>query len=110
MNKPDRIALRRGTRIVADTVLGYVILAAGIVLLVTPGPGILVVIAGLALLARHYRFADRLRRAAMRRISDAGMQLRARRSAGQSRWPRRRASPGEQLRNERSDGEDVEAA
>ena len=53
MNRPDRASLRRGTRVVADTLLGYVILAAGLVLLVTPGPGLLLVVAGLALLARH---------------------------------------------------------
>ena len=104
MNKPDRAALRRGTRVVADTLLGYVILAVGLVMLVTPGPGILVVIAGLALLARHYLFADRLKRAAMNRINGAGTRLRKRPPGERGR--RRRAEP----RAEPGDGKDIEAA
>ena len=47
------------------TVLGFVVLLAGLIMLVTPGPGVLVVLAGLALLAREYvwaeRFLDRMR-------------------------------------------------
>ena len=105
MNPLDRARLRRGTRVVADTLLGYVILAAGIVMFVTPGPGLLAVIAGLALLARHYRFADRLRRAAMNRINDAGVRLRTNRS--RRTWSRGRRK--ERL-DEPGDGKDAEAA
>ena len=90
MNRPDRASLRRGTRVVADTLLGYVILAAGLVLLVTPGPGLLLVIAGLALLARHYRFADRLKRVAVARFNEAGANLRARQA--EARRGRRRST------------------
>ncbi|HSK22533.1 MAG TPA: PGPGW domain-containing protein [Egicoccus sp.] len=70
--------LRRSTRLVADTVLGYVLLGLGLVMLVTPGPGIVAMIAGLAVLGRHYRWAHRLRGMAMGRVHDAGTAVRAR--------------------------------
>lgn len=41
-------------------VVGGLITALGLVLLVLPGPGILVVLAGLAILASEFRFARRL--------------------------------------------------
>ena len=58
--------------------LGFTALAVGIVLLVTPGPGLVVIIAGLAILAHQFAWAAtaldkvktraaRARRAAMRR-------------------------------------------
>lgn len=70
--------LLRSTRLVADTVLGYVLVGLGLVMLVTPGPGIVAIIAGLAVLGRHYRWAHRLRGTAMGRVHDAGTALRAR--------------------------------
>jgi uncharacterized protein (TIGR02611 family) len=66
---------------VAETVIGYVLLAAGIVMLVTPGPGIVTIVAGLAVLSRHYRWAERLKRAALARIRDSRTALQARRTA-----------------------------
>jgi uncharacterized protein (TIGR02611 family) len=71
----------RGTRLVAETVIGYVLLAAGIVMLVTPGPGIVTIVAGLAVLSRHYRWAERLKRSALGRIRDSRTALQARRTA-----------------------------
>ena len=58
--------------------LGFIVLAVGVVLLVTPGPGLLVIIAGLAILAHEFEWAAtalgkakaraaQARRAAMRR-------------------------------------------
>jgi len=58
--------------------LGFTVLAVGVVLLVTPGPGLLVMIAGLAILAHEFAWAEtalekakaraaQARRAAMRR-------------------------------------------
>ena len=52
--------LTRGARRIAVLVVGLVLLAAGIVLLVLPGPGLLVTMAGLALLATEYEWARRL--------------------------------------------------
>jgi hypothetical protein len=73
--------MRRGSRLVAETVVGYVLVAAGVVMLVTPGPGIVAIVAGLAVLARHYHWADRLARAVRARIRDTATEIRARRTA-----------------------------
>lgn len=39
--------------------LGFTVLAAGLIMLVTPGPGLLVIIAGLAILAHEFAWAGR---------------------------------------------------
>ena len=44
-------------RKVFTTTLGFVLLIVGLVLCFTPGPGLLVVAAGLAVLARDYAWA-----------------------------------------------------
>jgi uncharacterized protein (TIGR02611 family) len=54
-----RFIARSGKRI-AVTVAGFVLLVAGIVMMVTPGPGILLIIAGLAVLATEYVWAERM--------------------------------------------------
>src|SRR5215216_3573582 len=41
-------------------VLGWVLVAVGIALLVLPGPGLLALVAGTALLAPHYHWARRI--------------------------------------------------
>ncbi len=40
--------------------VGGLVMAGGLVLMVLPGPGVLVVLAGLAILASEFRFARRL--------------------------------------------------
>ncbi|MET0469159.1 MAG: PGPGW domain-containing protein [Aeromicrobium sp.] len=40
--------------------LGWILVVLGIFMLVLPGPGLLGMFAGIALLARHYTWADRL--------------------------------------------------
>lgn len=42
-------------------VVGWVILLAGIAMLVLPGPGLLVIIAGLSVLAIEFAWAEKLR-------------------------------------------------
>ena len=42
-------------------VAGWLLVAAGVVLLVLPGPGIVVILAGLGLLSRELEWARRLR-------------------------------------------------
>ncbi|WP_205712217.1 PGPGW domain-containing protein [Euzebya rosea] len=51
--------MQLAARRVAVTVVGGVVLAAGLVMLVTPGPGLLGIVAGLAILAREYTWAGR---------------------------------------------------
>lgn len=48
---------RSGKRI-AVTIAGFAVLLAGLVMMVTPGPGILGIIAGLAILATEYAWAE----------------------------------------------------
>ncbi len=49
----------RNTLRIGITVVGSLVTIAGLIMLVTPGPGILVVIAGLALLAKEYVWAEK---------------------------------------------------
>jgi uncharacterized protein (TIGR02611 family) len=49
---------RNGKRI-AVTIAGFILVIAGLAMLVLPGPGILVVIVGLAILATEYVWAQR---------------------------------------------------
>lgn len=52
---------RRGViRRVGTIVLGFVVLVGGIIMMALPGPGILTVIAGLAILAQELAWAERL--------------------------------------------------
>ena len=53
-----RFMVRSGKRI-AVTVLGLLLLLVGLVMMVTPGPGILLIFAGLAVLATEYVWAER---------------------------------------------------
>jgi hypothetical protein len=50
---------RSGKRI-AVTVIGFAALIAGGIMMVTPGPGVLVIVAGLAILATEWAWAERL--------------------------------------------------
>ncbi|HEX9123076.1 MAG TPA: PGPGW domain-containing protein [Actinomycetota bacterium] len=53
-----RFILRNGKRI-GVTVVGLILLLAGLVMMVTPGPGLLLIVAGLAVLATEYVWAER---------------------------------------------------
>jgi hypothetical protein len=44
----------------SSEVLGWVLVAVGLALLVLPGPGLLALVAGIALLAPHYAWARRI--------------------------------------------------
>ena len=54
-----RFMMRNGKRI-GVTVAGLVLLAAGLAMMVLPGPGVLVIVAGLAVLATEYVWAQRM--------------------------------------------------
>jgi uncharacterized protein (TIGR02611 family) len=65
--------LARGARRIAVLVVGLVLLVAGVLMLVLPGPGVLVTMAGLAVLATEFDWARRLLarvRQHARRLSD----------------------------------------
>lgn len=53
-----RFIFRNGKRI-AVTVVGGVLLLLGLVMMFTPGPGIVLIVAGLAVLASEYVWAQR---------------------------------------------------
>lgn len=64
--------LRRISSVVAVSVTGTVLIVAGVIMLVTPGPGLLAIAAGLAVWAKEFRWArrllDRARHAIARRL------------------------------------------
>jgi hypothetical protein len=61
---------RNGKR-VAVTIAGFVVLIAGAAMLVLPGPGIVVILAGLAILGTEYVWAQRLLRIAKEKATQA---------------------------------------
>jgi uncharacterized protein (TIGR02611 family) len=61
---------RNGRRI-GITIAGFLVVLVGIVLIPLPGPGWLIVFAGLAILAREYVWAERLLNQAKRRVGQA---------------------------------------
>jgi putative transmembrane protein PGPGW len=61
---------RNGKRI-AVTIAGFVVVLAGVVMLVVPGPGIVVILLGLAILSTEYVWAERLLRKAREKFDDA---------------------------------------
>jgi hypothetical protein len=61
---------RNGKR-VAVTIAGFAVLLAGAAMLVLPGPGIVVILAGLAILGTEYVWAQRLLRIAKEKANQA---------------------------------------
>ena len=58
--KAVALFIKRSGKRIAITVIGGLIVLLGIAMLVLPGPGLLVIIAGLAILATEYVWAERL--------------------------------------------------
>jgi uncharacterized protein (TIGR02611 family) len=65
-----RFIARNGRR-VAVTIAGFAVLLAGVAMLVLPGPGIVVIIAGLAILATEYVWAQRYLKIAKEKANQA---------------------------------------
>lgn len=61
----------RNAKRVAITIAGSVVVLAGVAMLVLPGPGIVVIIAGLAILATQYVWAERLLKLAREKANQA---------------------------------------
>ena len=79
--------LRHARRLVV-AVIGGTVLLMGVVMLVTPGPGIVTILAGLALLATEFIWARRLLKRAREHADGAHEGLK---SAWREWWRRRRA-------------------
>ena len=60
------------------TIAGFALILAGVVMLVFPGPGLLTIIAGLALLAHEYVWAQRALAWTKRHAKEAAAKARAR--------------------------------
>lgn len=73
----------KSTRRIVVLVIGIALVAGGVALLVLPGPGLLVVVAGLAVLATEFAWAERL----LDRAKDQAGRARER---ARSSWRRRR--------------------
>ena len=62
---------------VVVTLVGTAVLAAGLVMLVTPGPGLVGIVAGLAILATEWDWADRWLSGARRKLHEARLAAEA---------------------------------
>ncbi len=68
----------RSAKRITIAVVGVVLIAAGLVFLVLPGPGVLLVIAGLAVLATEFAWASSALEVAKRKAGDAGSVVKGR--------------------------------
>jgi len=78
-----KLLLRSSVQVGVAT-LGFILLAVGIVLLFLPGPGLLVVIAGLAVLATQFAWAERALRQVKVRAARAKAAAQRRRHHGRT--------------------------
>jgi len=69
--KAVALFIKRSGKRIAITIIGGLIVLLGIAMLVLPGPGLLVIIAGLAILATEYVWAERMLAEAKRRAIQA---------------------------------------
>lgn len=76
-----RFIARSGKRI-GVTVLGFLVLLAGVIMMVTPGPGAVAIIAGLAILATEYTWAEIMLDKVKEKARQAGNAVRKRRRRG----------------------------
>ena len=99
----------RSSKRAAVFVLGVALLAVGLVMFVTPGPGIVLVVAGLAVLATEFAWAEHLLDKAKTSAAKAGQS--AQRIPGVSRvtGAASRLVPA-RFRRDRDAGTDVSAA
>jgi uncharacterized protein (TIGR02611 family) len=63
--------IRRSGKRIAVTIAGFAVILVGVAMLVLPGPGLLVIIAGLAILATEYVWAQRLLATAKEKATQA---------------------------------------
>jgi uncharacterized protein (TIGR02611 family) len=63
--------IARNSKRVGITIAGFAVVLAGAAMLVLPGPGIIVIVAGLAILATEYVWAQRLLKIAKEKANQA---------------------------------------
>ncbi|MGH8998339.1 MAG: PGPGW domain-containing protein [Acidimicrobiia bacterium] len=88
----------RSCRRIAASLVGVALLLAGLVMMITPGPGMLAVIAGLSVLATEYAWARRALASAKRRAVAARDRARVKaeaRGAPRAGARLRPANPGD---------------
>jgi len=73
----------RSSKRVGVTIAGLVLVVGGAVLLFIPGPGILVIVAGLAVLATEYAWAERMLDRVKKRTRQAADAIRRRGGRGE---------------------------
>lgn len=78
--------IMRSAKRIAVLVVGLALVAGGLAMLVLPGPGIVVVILGLAVLATEFVWAEKM-------LDRARTQAERARRKAQSSWRRRRGNP-----------------
>ncbi len=91
--------IARNTWRATVSAVGFALIVVGAIMMVTPGPGLLVIIAGLAILATQYAWAERALAAARKRAAQAkeAALRKGRRSTGEPAD----AGPGAQPDRER---------
>jgi uncharacterized protein (TIGR02611 family) len=70
--------IARSAKRVAVTVVGAALLVGGLIMMVTPGPGLLLIVLGLAVLATEYVWARRALDMAKRKAGEAARRVRRR--------------------------------
>lgn len=75
MASPDNARHGAGRRIVV-LLVGLVLIAAGVVLLVLPGPGLLLILAGVGVLATEFELARRAHRRMLVKAAQTSSRLR----------------------------------
>lgn len=70
--------LKKSWRKIAIAAVGFPVVAAGIALLVLPGPGLLVIAAGLAILSLEFEWAERYLKRIRKKLEELPKKLRRR--------------------------------
>ena len=70
--------VKKSWRKIAIAAVGFPVVAVGIALLVLPGPGLLVIAAGLAILSLEFEFADRYLKNVRKRLEALPDKIRSR--------------------------------
>ena len=66
----------RNSRRLAISIVGFVLILVGVAMLVLPGPGLLVIIGGLAVLGTEYMWARRALEIAKRKAKETAARVR----------------------------------